>query len=167
MTDQRQVRALLDQHHVMLQAYARHLLVSAQDADDVVQDLCLEVLANPGVLLRGDNPGAYLRGILRHLSGRHHRRYRRHQGIEELVEMTWDADEPVDTSLETRALRACLDQLGERIRRVLSLRYEEGCNASEIATRVSMQADAVRMALSRGRQTLARCLERRLGEALS
>ena len=61
--DTNQVRAALDAELPRLRAFLRHLLPPA-DADDVAQDVCLEVLRSPGVLLRGDNPGAYLRGIV-------------------------------------------------------------------------------------------------------
>ena len=151
-------RALLDEHLPMLRAYARHLVAGATDADDIAQDVCVEVLAQPGILLRGDDPGAYLRGIARHLSSRHRRRFPRHRAIEELIELAWDdvATEPADTA----TLNRCLEHLTERIRTLLDLRYRDGLNATEIGTRMAMTAEAVRMALLRGRQALAECLDR-------
>ncbi len=158
-----QVRAALDTELPRLRAFLRHLLPPA-DADDVAQDVCLEVLRSPGVLLRGDNPGAYLRGIARHLASRHRRRYPRHQAVEEYVALSWDQVEPDDQVREQAALKACLDGLGERLRRMFDLRYHEGLNATEIGERLSLSSDGVRMALMRGRSALARCLGGRLGE---
>jgi len=159
--DTAQVRAALDAELPRLRAFLRHLLPPA-DADDVAQDVCLEVLRSPGVLLRGDNPGAYLRGIARHLASRHRRRYPRHQAVEEYLALTWDQVEPEDHAQEQAALKVCMDGLGDRLRQMLDLRYQEGLNASEIGERLSLSADGVRMALMRGRNALARCLGGRL-----
>ena len=156
-----QVRAALDAELPRLRAFLRHLLPPA-DADDVAQDVCLEVLRNPGVLLRGDNPGAYLRGIARHLASRHRRKYPRHQAVEEYLALTWDQVEPEDHAQEQQALKACLEGIGQRLRQMLDLRYQEGLNATQIGERLGMSGDGVRMALMRGRQALARCLGGRL-----
>jgi RNA polymerase sigma-70 factor (ECF subfamily) len=151
-------RDLLDEHLPMLRVYTRHLVAGATDADDIAQDVCVEVLAQPGILLRGDDPGAYLRGIARHLSSRHRRRFPRHRALEELIELAWDevAAEPSDTG----TLNRCLEGLTGRMRTLLDLRYRDGLNATEIGTRMTMTADAVRMALLRSRQALAQCLDR-------
>lgn len=156
-----QIRGALDAELPRLRAFLRHLLPPA-DADDVAQDVCLEVLRSPGVLLRGDNPGAYLRGIARHLASRHRRRYPRHQAVEEYLALTWDQVEPENHAVEQAALKQCMDGLGDRLRQMLDLRYQEGLNASEIGERMRLSADGVRMALMRGRQALARCLGGRL-----
>jgi RNA polymerase sigma-70 factor, ECF subfamily len=159
-----QVRAALDTELPRLRAFLRHLLPPA-DADDVAQDVCLEVLRSPGVLLRGDNPGAYLRGIARHLASRHRRRYPRHQAVEEYVALCWDQVEPEDQVHEQAALKACLEGLGDRLRQMFDLRYQEGLNATEIGERLRLSSDGVRMALMRGRSALARCLGGRLGQS--
>jgi RNA polymerase sigma-70 factor, ECF subfamily len=158
-----QVRAALDTELPRLRAFLRHLLPPT-DADDVAQDVCLEVLRSPGVLLRGDNPGAYLRGIARHLASRHRRRYPRHQAIEEYIALSWDQVEPEDHTQEQAALKVCIEGLGDRLRQMLDLRYQEGLNATQIGERLSLSAEGVRMALMRGRNTLARCLGGRLGD---
>jgi RNA polymerase sigma factor (sigma-70 family) len=156
-----QVQAELDRQLIGLRVYLRHLL-PADDADDVAQDVCLEVLANPAVLLRGDDPGAYLRGIARHLASRHRRRYPRHQAIGELIALVYDQAEPIDVEREQVALKACFGTLSERLRSMLDLRYQGGFNASQIGDRLGLSAESVRMSLMRGRQALARCLSGRL-----
>jgi RNA polymerase sigma factor (sigma-70 family) len=156
-----QVQAELDRQLVGLAAYLRHLL-PPDDADDVAQDVCLEVLANPAVLLRGDDPGAYLRGIARHLASRHRRRFPRHQAVEELITLIYDQVEPAEAEREQAALKACVGALGERLRGMLDLRYHAGLNAGQIGERLGLSAEGVRMALMRGRQALARCLAGRL-----
>lgn len=156
---------ILDVQLPMLRAYARHLVAATEDADDIAQEVCLEVLSHPGILLRGTDPGAYLRGIARHISCRHHRRFQRHQALEELIDFTWElAGTEPDRTREVAALRVCLGGLNERLRALIAARYQDGLQATEIAPRFQLSAEAVRMALMRGRQALARCVAQRLGE---
>ena len=151
----------------MLRVYARHLLASAQDADDVVQEVCVLALEQPALILRGDDPAAYLRGIVRHLAQRHRRRYRPHRTLDDLVDQAWDHDAPDQPSLATpqasAALAACLQTLGERARHLVEQRYRDDWDATRIGLQVGMSAEAVRMALMRARQALSRCLSQRLG----
>ncbi len=154
----------MDAELPQLRAFLRHLLPPS-DADDVAQDVCLEVLGNPAVLLRGDAPGAYLRGIARHLASRHRRRYPRHQAVEELIALAYEPSEPVESEREHAALKACLAGINARLQQMLDLRYHEGLNASQIGGRLGLSPEGVRMALMRGRQALARCLSGRLGHA--
>jgi RNA polymerase sigma-70 factor, ECF subfamily len=163
---ERAASELLQHHLTMLRGYLRHLLGSAHDADDVAQDVCLTVLRDPAVLLRGADPGAYLRGIARHLASRHRRRMRRPAMLEEMVEMAWEEHaEALDAQKERRALAGCLARLTARARQLLAWRYERGLNAGQIAAELSTSSEAVRMALMRARQALARCLSERLDSA--
>jgi RNA polymerase sigma factor (sigma-70 family) len=82
--------------------------------------------------------------------------------VEEYLALTWDQVEPEDHAQEQAALKACMDGLGERLRQMLDLRYQDGLNATQIGERLRMSAEGVRMALMRGRNALARCLGGRL-----
>jgi RNA polymerase sigma-70 factor (ECF subfamily) len=122
------------------------------------------VLADPALLVRGYEPGAYLRGIARHLASRQHRARRRERTVENLIDLAWDeAVEPARGSEdEQHALAACLERLSAPLREMIAWRYQDGLNASEIAKRLRTTSDAVRMSLSRTRQALAKCVSRRL-----
>jgi RNA polymerase sigma factor (sigma-70 family) len=155
---------VLDRHLVMLRGYARHLTDGDQDADDLLQEVCVTVLTDPALLLRGKEPGAYLRGIARHLASRQQRSRRRERTVENLIDIAWDvpAEPAVVAEEEQRALSACLERLSKHMRDIISWRYQQGLNASEIAERLRTSSVAVRMSLSRARQALAKCVERRL-----
>lgn len=156
-------RALRAQQ-MMLRGYLRHLVGSADDAEDLAQEVCLEVLKNPQVLLRGDDCGAYLRGIARHLASRHHRRIQRDAVLEELIDLAWQANLAPEASVEgeQRALQACLEQMPEKSRNMVLWRYDDGMNSREIAARMSTTSEAIRMALARARQALSKCVKQRL-----
>jgi len=149
---------ILAAHVPMLQGYARHLARSVHDAEDIVQEVSLAAVAEPRALLAGADPGAYLRGMTRHMASRHARRFRRDPVLEAIMETAWEEPVPPFDAAEREALRSCMSQLAEKTRKVLAWRYEEGLNSRQIAGRLGTSADAVRMALVRARRELARCL---------
>lgn len=59
-------------------------------------------------------------------------------------------------------LERCVEQLPEKSRRLLALRYEESLEMQQIADRVQSTAEAVHKALSRLRLRLRECVESRL-----
>src|SRR5947207_2498321 len=138
--DLSEAEAVLQAQQLMLLGYARHLVSSADDADDLAQEVCLEVLKNPLILLRGDDSGAYLRGIARHLASRHHRRIQRNAVLEELIDLAWQVNGPppqpgeeVQNLVATHdgehnALHACLQQMPEKTRGMIRMRYDDGLN---------------------------------------
>lgn len=71
---------------------------------------------------------------------------------------------PVASTRE-EALRACLERLPERSRALVKLRYSESLKATEIAARLTSSPDAVQKALTRLRDALQKCVERRLRAA--
>jgi len=157
--------ALLTAHLNMLRGYMRHLTTSPEDAEDLAQEVCVEALKNPQILFRGSDAGAYLRGIARHLASRHHRRKQRDAVIEEIIDLAWGAypragpgqteqtEEP-----EQHALQRCLAKMQGRLRRMLAWRYEQNLTSNQIAEKLHMSSEAVRMALARTRQALAKCI---------
>jgi RNA polymerase sigma-70 factor (ECF subfamily) len=63
------------------------------------------------------------------------------------------------------ALRACLEELPAKSRRVLELRYADGMGCAEVAAAVGVGLDAVYKRLSRLHTTLRQCVEGKLIEA--
>jgi len=67
-----------------------------------------------------------------------------------------------------KQLAACVAALTERVQRMIDLRYHHRLAVAAIAQDVGWTVDAVHVALSRARKTLAECIQRRLhtpGEA--
>ena len=61
------------------------------------------------------------------------------------------------------SLELCLEQLPERMRSAVDLRYGEDARGDELARRLTTTAANARKLLQRARARLADCLERRLG----
>jgi RNA polymerase sigma-70 factor (ECF subfamily) len=68
----------------------------------------------------------------------------------------------VKASWRAEALEDCVEQLPEKSRRLLTLRYGESSKIERIAAELNSTVDAVYQALSRLRIRLAECVERRL-----
>ncbi len=60
------------------------------------------------------------------------------------------------------ALEACLDELPDKSRRLLNLRYVDELSANEVARSIDSTSGSVRVLLSRVRSALAECVQRRL-----
>ena len=65
-------------------------------------------------------------------------------------------------SEEEEALRHCLDRLPDRSRDLVHLRYRESLKVADIASRIMNSSEAVQKALTRVRDALRKCVERRL-----
>lgn len=69
------------------------------------------------------------------------------------------------SSREEDALRHCLEKLPDRARSLVSLRYRDSLKVADIATKVMSSPEAVQKALSRLRESLQKCVEKRLRAA--
>ena len=158
-----QLDALLQRELPDLIAYARLLTRNRSEADDLCQEVCLEVIKRPELLLAGDRPGAYLRGIARHLCSRVSALRPRHAALDEAIDEAWDQAEMIDQDPDAAlaSLRRCMESLSPRARELLDHRYRDGTTAVQLAKTHGMGVDAVRMALLRARDVLARCLGQR------
>lgn len=63
---------------------------------------------------------------------------------------------------DSESLRDCIGALTERARQMLVLRYEKALKLGEIARQVGSTLDAVHKLLSRSREALQECLDRKL-----
>lgn len=150
---------LYARHAPALRRYLR-VLGAGTDLDDLLQATFL-VLLQRGFVERGDAPtAAFLRTTARQLFLRRHRNLLPQV---EAADAVWarrcgegDGSDYVD------ALRACLQQLGNRARTIVELCYGECRGRAEVAASLGMTADGVKTALRRIRSSLKHCIERRL-----
>ena len=172
--NERRLGEVLEGHRVMLTAYLTRLVHDLHAAEDLVQEVFAEILSNPGLALRGDDFGAYLRGIARHLASRHFRKLKAGPQITECIEAAWDRPE-IDTNPKDResflaacraALRQCLESVPSVWQRLFELRYQMALSYEAIAAESKMNSAAVRMTMTRLRRRLADCVESKIGGPL-
>jgi RNA polymerase sigma-70 factor (ECF subfamily) len=145
------------------------LVRNTHDAEDILQEVWVRFFA---AIQRGaeiENQAAWCRGTARNLV-LHYWRDRKCDLVifdPELVDLVGlafsEQDAHRDHWIERKqALKECLAELPDRVRRLLRMKYDDGLSAQAVSDRVAQTVDAVLKALSRARQQLRDCADRKL-----
>lgn len=165
----RDVQCLFLQQSNRLRGFILGLLPDRVAADDVLQDVFLTVTAKAAEFQSGTNFLAWGRAIAR-LKVLEYRQ-RRFPAAGQLTDEAWDllaqTAHEVDDAWDGRreALQKCLGELAPRAREVVQLRYSvERLDLEEVARRMSWTVGSVKVALSRAKDALWDCVQRRLAD---
>jgi len=148
-------------------AFIRTLIPDYLQADEVLQRVAVTLVRKFDHYDQARSFTAWAVGVAKYevLYFRRERATDKHLFGDEIVEqiairyeMLADEVDPI-----REALRQCLQQLKGRSKRVIELRYRRGMKSKAIADEMTLSAGAVRMLLCRVRETLRRCIERRVG----
>ena len=155
------------EHELYLRAMACKLAPNPSDAEDLVQDTFLIAVKKAGDFDPRREIRPWLAGILRNLCRRAWEDKVRKDGLRrdslaEYVESMAEEDAAVCDEEMMQALRSCLDAMPEQGRTLVNLHYEMGRRAKQIAEEIGTTPENVRVALSRMRTELKRCVERRM-----
>ena len=157
---------LFIEHQTSLRAFIGSLVRDRHTRDDIFQEVALTLWNEFPRYDRARPFGAWARGIAANkVLQRFHKDTRQPVLFApEAIQALLDAYERTEASEPDRAeaLARCLEQLPERSRRLLSLRYEQSLKLHQIAERLRATLDAVHKALSRIRTRLQECVEQRL-----
>jgi len=149
-----------------ISAFIRTLVRDYQQADEVLQRVAVTLVRKFDQYDRSRPFGAWAVGVAKYevLYYRRERATDRHLFDNDIVEQIASRyqvlAEDVDPIRE--ALKLCLEQLKGRSKRAIELRYRRGLKSSDIADEMSLSAGAVRMLLCRVRESLRRCIDRRV-----
>lgn len=166
--DGAKLMGLIFKHERELRAYARTILHSLDQIDEVIQEACVTVWMQRHKLedISGFLPWAKV--IVRNLSFRARRKAAsdRHVFSEDLVErMLTEADQaPVSADHEYRALMGCLDQLSVHHRELLLAPYRGAGKVKQIASESGKSANSLYKLLQRLRCKLRDCVINKLQE---
>ncbi len=161
---------LIREHAGMLTAYLRAAVRDASAADDLFQETCLTAWRRLDDFDTSRPFGPWLRGIAAKVLLAWRRRERRSALLcdEEMLEHldrrcdavhhlagdTWDE--------KLAGLRGCLDELPDRYREPIRLRYLEDLLPDALSRRLGLELETIKKRLQRGRVRLWECLERKL-----
>lgn len=151
-------------------AYIYGFVRNAHDAEDLFQEVWLRFAeaAQRGQAI--EDPAKWSRGVARNLI-LHYWRDRKtdHQPVADeqlmaLIDTAFAEQEGQHDYWLARqqALAECVQELPERSRQMLRLKYEQGLSAQGVAEKLAQSAAAVLMALSRVRNALRECAGKKL-----
>jgi RNA polymerase sigma-70 factor, ECF subfamily len=147
-------------------AFIRTLVPDYQQADEVVQRVAVTLVRKYDQYDQSRPFAAWAIGVAKFevLYYRRERATDRHLFGDDIVEQIASRYEALAEESDPLrdALKNCLDQVEGRSRHVIELRYKRGLSSAAIAAEMQLSSGAVRMLLSRVRDSLRRCIEGRL-----
>ncbi len=161
---------LVREHSRDLELFLRSVVRDPNLVDDLFQETLLVAWRRLDDFDRTRSFGAWLRGIARNLAcapRRNHRRWGRvvEDEVLEALDKRFEAfgrlpGDDLDERLEL--LERCLEELTERSREAVRLRYEQELDTEAVARATASTVFAVRKILLRARERLGECFDRRL-----
>lgn len=160
-----------DRHR--LAAFVNGLLRDAHAAEDILQEVWVQLAAEVTKGTALENQPAWCRGVARNLVRRQWERQQTSKVVTdsavldiflERVELAFAEEDEVseDWVKKQQALNECVAALPERSRRMLALRYDSNCNMEEVSRTMGQSFEGVTKALYRIRQSLLKCVTRKL-----
>lgn len=158
--------ALVREHQSMVFSIALHFLHDRESAEEVAQDVFLQLYRQRDRLEGPGHVTAWLRRVAcnRSIDYARSRHPERSISMEEIGEPA-SATAPDDPMLREK-LRKLILSLGEKARMVMILRYQEDLDPEEIARELEMPVSTVKSHLQRSLAVLRAKFGRALGEKL-
>lgn len=148
-------------HNKKLLNFIRKRIASYEDADDILQMTCLEVLCNRHKFRGASRPETWVFGIAVNLIRNYYKSKQSHYLLDSLDdEMTADLlleNDPSDLTENRQLLSQTLESieiLSQDTRLMLSILVEDEGTYQDIAQQLSIPVGTVRSRLSRARETL-------------
>jgi RNA polymerase sigma-70 factor (ECF subfamily) len=152
---------LVERYAPRLRYYLRKMLADAHAAEDVLQDVWLDVFrALPRLADAGAFP-AWLYRIARDRAFRMTRQHRNHRPLAEAENLTDGEDGESFSAADAEAIHLALDTLPPEHREVLVLRFLEEMSYEDIAQVAGCELGTVRSRLHYAKRGLRRALEAR------
>jgi RNA polymerase sigma-70 factor (ECF subfamily) len=151
--------------HGHLISFLYLLGVDRNEIEDVAQNVAIQVHGSLGKYETAQPFLPWLRGIASHVAHNYRRtqtRENRRIGIfREYAEKKLAVDEPLEavSSVQVSQLKACIENLQPKQKQIVTLRYFEGLDSSQIGKHIGLNAAAVRLTLFRVRERLRGCVE--------
>jgi RNA polymerase sigma-70 factor, ECF subfamily len=156
--------AIVRREQAMVYSIARRFLRDPLVAEEVAQDVFLELHRHFDGLKSADHVTFWLRRVTCHRCIDYSRRFKRPWiSLEEISEPR--ADTATSDPLLTRRLRQLIGSLPARARMVVVLRYQEDLTPAEIADVLAMPVATVKSHLQRSLSILREKIGRVLGDA--
>jgi len=156
--------SIVRETHAALRAYIAGMGIAPHEVDDIAQEVYLELYKGYDRMPAEVTPLRWLKGIARNLCLNHIRKVSRRgrlhrQALCEILARTrTTAEETFEDGSLSRALGHCYENLPEKSRRLLKLRYEDDLRSPKIADLLDATAESIRVSLFRIRNQLKDCI---------
>ena len=154
---------IVREHQTMVYSLALHFLRNQWLAEELAQEVFLELYRNLASIKSGAHLRFWLRKVTCHRSIDLERRWRP-EGSVRLEDLPEPATPPAHDPLLAERLWRLVASLPEKPRMVLILRYQEDLNLREIAEVMQMPVNTVKSSLERALTVLRGKLVRSMGE---
>jgi RNA polymerase sigma-70 factor (ECF subfamily) len=156
---------LIENHQVGVWRYLRALGCDPALADDLTQETFLHVLRQPFEDYSTAATATYLRRSALNIYITLQRRNGRVVAVEDVEKFdqawtAWAGSDNGDNVLD--ALRDCLQQLTERARTALEMRFRDDRSRDEIATALEITEHGAKNLMQRAKQQLRACIDEKL-----
>ena len=150
----------------LVAAFLRTGVHRMHDAQDLLQDVAVEVTRQFGSYDRQKSFNGWALGIARNKLREYYRETAMDRRVLNDVAMARFKEALEEVGRESNeiseALHRCMERVDPRARKLLELRYVEDLTYPQIAGRTSATTTAVKVALHRLRGALLRCVEERI-----
>jgi len=165
MDQDRLVRLLLTQRGMLL-GYILAIVRDFHLAEDVFQEASVLVLKKGSVLKNDSDFAPWARKVVRFEAMNALRKHNKspellEPGLLDRLEHAWSKNDS-QPAPSIVALRACIDQLGPKARRLVEMRYVEGMSGGALSARLKQPLNTTYVTLSRIYRALSTCVEKRL-----
>jgi RNA polymerase sigma-70 factor (ECF subfamily) len=163
-------REIMHAYGLSLRSYIATQVHALDDIDDLAQDVFLAAYANLPDFRRGDDFGAWLRGIGRNKMYHHFRQTSRRnktldqfrEQVARVVAVRLERAVSADNSGAIEMLLQCVGLLPEKLRRVVRAGLDGG-KPAELAGELTTTVAAIYRLHSRANQLLRECMRKELG----
>lgn len=154
MTIEVDFEGLVRQHQRMVYSIAYHFLRDSAAAEEVAQDVFMELHRNLRKIASGEHAAHWLRRVACHRSIDYTRRQPKATRVDSDSLPEPAQPEAAGDPMEAERLRQMVASLPEKMRMVMVLRYQEEAEPEEIATALGMPVNTVKSHIHRGLEML-------------
>jgi RNA polymerase sigma-70 factor (ECF subfamily) len=160
---------LVEAHSLALRSYLASQIYALDEVDDLAQEVFIAAYRSLKTFRRGDDFGAWLRGIARHKLQTHFRSTMRRNNaldrfrseVAEVVGLELEAAVADDRSGDIQVLLRCIAKLPEKLRHVVHAGLD-GEKPAQLARDLATSPGAIYQLHYRANQLLRECLRKEL-----
>jgi RNA polymerase sigma-70 factor, ECF subfamily len=164
--DQALLQVLLRERSKLM-AYIWSFVRDAEVAEDIFQEVSLLAFQKRDSIAGPESVLPWLRAVARHramkaFTARSKRPLPLDESLLDDLDSAWAERDAASSSSLREALRHCMEQLTDKARRIVSLRYGEGLSGQQVATALCVQVRSVYQAMTRIHVALASCIRQQI-----